>query len=190
MKKTFGVIALGLFLSLNMLSQNNNEVEFFDNVKCFDNEVVSFPRHEIRLNLLTAVLGIPEVNYEYFVQDNFGVGIALQAGLEDFTDMSYRAGAIPYGRLYFGHMPNSGFFIEGSAGLIYEKFYETYIIQGQRLEPQLKKEKNLGLGVAVGYKFLAKNNWVGDIQIGAGRIFGHTDFGAYPRFGISIGKRF
>lgn len=181
MKKTFRVLALGLLLSLNVFSQNGNRIEY--------NEFNGFPKHEVRLNLLTAVMGIPEVNYEYFIQDNFGLGLALQVGLEDFTEISYRAGVIPYGRLYFGHMPNSGFFIEGSAGLIYEKFYETYMIQNQRLE-QLKKETNIGLGVAAGYKFLAKNNWTGDIQIGAGRIFGNTNFVAYPRFGISIGKRF
>lgn len=182
MKKIIGLAAMLIVFSFSTFSQNNNQYNA-------DNEYAYFPKYEIRLNLLTSVFGIPEINYEYFVQDNFGLGLALQASVEDFTKTSYRAGVIPYGRLYFGQVSNSGFFIEGSAGLVFEKYIETYWIQEQSTV-LTKDETNFGIGVALGYKFLTKNDWVGDVSLGAGRIFGHTNFGAYPRFGISIGKRF
>ncbi len=183
MKKNLGIVALTFLISLSAFSQNNNQIEYIDN------EFYKLPRHEIRLNLLTSVLGIPELNYEYFIQDNFGIGLALQASVESFEDMSYRAGVLPYGRLYFGQKPNRGFFIEGNTGILFEKFYRDYWIQSQSTR-QLRNKTNYGFGVGLGYKFMTKNNWVGDVQIGAGRIFGDTYFEAYPRFGISIGKRF
>lgn len=151
----------------------------------------NYPRNEIRVNLLTSVLGIPEINYEYFIEDNFGLGLAVQIGAEEYQDMALRAGFIPYGRLYFGEELNAGFFIEGSFGIIIEKFEKreyTYGYENPKIT--LVNETNLGVGVSIGYKFLTKNNWVGDISAGAGRIFGDTMFDAYPRAGISIGKRF
>ncbi len=152
---------------------------------------VKFPRNEIRVNLLTSVLGLPEINYEHFVEDNFGVGFALQVSAENYQDMTLRAGFIPYGRLYFGNQLNAGFFIEGSFGVVAEKF-DRYDFNTSTGDPKITviNEINMGVGVSVGYKFLTKNNWVGDVSIGAGRIFGNTIFEAYPRAGISIGKRF
>ena len=49
---------------------------------------------------------------------------------------------------------------------------------------------NFGLGAAAGAKFLTKNGFVGEIYVGAGRLFGSSDIEVYPRAGITIGKRF
>ena len=50
----------------------------------------------------------------------------------------------------------------------------------------------LGLGLAIGGKFLTKNGFIGEIYIGGGRNFINTDKidGGYPRIGVSIGKRY
>lgn len=163
----------------------------FSQVSIRETTRIKYPRNEIRVNLLTSVLGIPEINYEYFAEDNFGLGLALQMGVEDYENIPLRLGVIPYGRLYFGNMLNAGFFIEGNFGMVVEKFEQRDYTSGyDNPRYTLVNELNLGIGVSIGYKFLTKNNWVGDISVGAGRIFGDTMFEAYPRAGISIGKRF
>jgi hypothetical protein len=45
-----------------------------------------------------------------------------------------------------------------------------------------------GVGLALGWKYLSGNNWVGEIYAGGGRDF--VNGGGYPRLGITIGKRF
>ena len=45
-----------------------------------------------------------------------------------------------------------------------------------------------GLGLALGWKYLTPNNWVGEIFVGGGRDF--VNDSSYPRVGISLGKRF
>lgn len=136
----------------------------------------SFERNEIRVNLLSSVIGFPEFNYERFLESNFGLGVAGSLYLVEETNI--RSMLIPYGRLYFGEKVCAGFFIEGNLGLITEKMYPSTITT------------NLGIGVAIGYKFLTINNWVGDIHLGVGRIYGGSQVEAYPRIGVSLGKRF
>lgn len=178
MKNKINLLFLFILVSFAGFSQTNSAT-------------FSYPRNEIRVNLLTSVLGIPEINYEYFVEDNFGVGLAVQVSAENYQNMSLRAGFIPYGRLYFGELLNAGFFIEGNFGVLLEKYdWYDYSIPSVNVPESTYNDVNMGVGVSMGYKFLTKNNWVGDISIGAGRIFGDSNFGAYPRFGISIGKRF
>lgn len=57
---------------------------------------------------------------------------------------------------------------------------------------EIRSESALGLGFAVGAKFLTKEGWVGEIIAGGGRNFINTDEipKAYPRFGLMLGKRF
>ena len=45
-----------------------------------------------------------------------------------------------------------------------------------------------GLGLAIGWKYISQNNWVGEVYTGLGRDF--VNDGAYQRLGITIGKRF
>ena len=107
-----------------------------------------------------------------------------------------RAAFLPFGRLYFSNEHAAGFYIEANGGLILEKsktyYYDYYSSYSGVMQsaPTINTYSNIGLGVAIGYKFLTKNNWVGDIFAGAGRVFGESNIDAYPRVGITIGKRF
>jgi hypothetical protein len=49
---------------------------------------------------------------------------------------------------------------------------------------------NFGFGAAIGVKLLTRNNFVGELVMGVGRLFGKPQIEAYPRLGVSIGKRF
>ncbi|WP_417884891.1 hypothetical protein [Zunongwangia sp.] len=148
-------------------------------------------KHELKLNLGMAVAGIPELTYEYFLEDNSSIGFAVGIGLDEAEDLALRFIATPYYRLFFGKKQNAGFFIEANAALAsYRDVYLDYSYTGY---PKMHDEKNtnFGLGAAVGFKLLTRNNYVGEIYAGAGRLFGDSnDYEVYPRLGVSIGKRF
>ena len=65
---------------------------------------------------------------------------------------------------------------------ISNRFFDSYVLSWLSL--------GLGLGAAAGAKFLTKNNLIGEVYGGVGRVFGDNSLGAYPRFGITLGKRF
>lgn len=150
-----------------------------------------YPKNEISINLLNSVLGLPEVDYEYFIQDNFGIGIAAMYGIRhDTYNINYAA--LPYARLYFGNKLSSGFFIEANTGVLSHTntFYDSYYIGTTYYSNvETKSFTGFAMGVATGFKLLTRNNWIGTVHLGVGRSFGKYDY-IYPRIGISIGKRF
>jgi hypothetical protein len=153
--------------------------------------------NELKLNLAYTIGGFPEINYERILKDDMSVGIAIMVGLENET--GFKMGIIPNYRIYFGNKKANGFFIEGNAAIIsskgesydYQLSYSSYPSgYNYYANPKYKTVTNFGLGAAAGAKFLTKNGFVGEIYLGAGRLFGETDLDAYPRAGITIGKRF
>ena len=194
MKKKISFAILSVFISLTAFSQhygNLRDVRYEDDF--------SELKNEIHVNLLTSVFGLPEINYERFLESNFSLGLSVMASLDEPNDQELRALFVPFGRLYFGAENCAGFYIEGNTAIIIEKYrnYNFYYSSSSSPTYEITQSTtsfnsytNFGLGVAIGYKFLTRNNWVGDIFGGAGRVFGDTRIEAYPRFGISIGKRF
>ena len=73
--------------------------------------------NEVRINFLMAIAGMPEINYERYVSDNMGVGMAMAFSIVKVEDMTDRFTALPYCRIYFGETKRAaGFFIEGQYG--------------------------------------------------------------------------
>jgi hypothetical protein len=152
--------------------------------------------NELKLNLLFTVLGIPEISYERIVQDNMGLGISVLVGLD--KSINYQLGVTPHFRLYFGQKKANGFFIEANSSILkhrnelhhhYDAVYDYGYVPA-------KVERNFttfGLGAAAGGKFLTRNGFMGEAYLGVGRMFGdqsHYSGEAYPRMGITLGKRF
>ena len=193
MKKKISFFIFSILVGLTAFSQQVVYSQEFEDEK----EPMAL-KNEIHFNLLTSVLGLPEINYERFLESNFSVGLSVMAALDGPEKQELRSAFIPFGRLYFGYGNCEGFYIEGNAAVVSEKYRDYYYSSSsysssygiQQSVTTTNSSTNFGLGVAVGYKFLTKNNWVGDIFAGAGRIFGDTSIDAYPRVGISIGKRF
>ena len=147
--------------------------------------------NEIRINIPYAIAGIPEINYERFLADNMGLGVAVAYSFEKIENMRLRYQLLPYARLYFGEKKASGFFIEANMGLFGQESRETYFdIGGSMVSDSLRKSVNAGFGAAAGAKFLARNGFTGEIYFGMGRLFGNSINGAFPRLGICLGKRF
>ena len=85
--------------------------------------------------------------------------------------------------------PASGFFIEAN-GSMFSQERDVYHDYGNDVYNWETKHKfGAGIGLALGWKYVSRNNWVGELLMGGGRDFVNKDE-AYPRIGISIGKRF
>ena len=152
-------------------------------------------QNELRINLMMAILGLPELNYERYISDNMGVGLAVAFSVEKSSSMSIRSMFTPFYRLYFGNKKASGFFIEGNMAVVGQnQINSNYVYDQNGITYQTivttRSTTNFGFGAAVGAKFLARNGFVGEVFLGGGRLFGESISEAYPRVGVCLGKRF
>lgn len=155
------------------------------------------PVNEVKLNLPMTIFGSsPEISYERILNSDISVGASVLASFD--TDRNpFQFMVTPHFRWFFGGNRESmnkygaGFFIEAN-GSVYSQVVAKYSPPGGDV---LDSESitGAGLGLALGWKYLSKNNWVGETFIGLGRNFVDNDYDidqVYPRVGISIGKRF
>ena len=152
-------------------------------------------QNELRINLMMAILGLPELNYERYISDNMGVGLAVAISVEKASTMSLRSMFTPFYRLYFGNKKASGFFIEGNMAVVGQnQTSSNYVYDQNGITYQTivttRSTTNFGFGAAVGAKFLARNGFVGEVFVGGGRLLGESIDQAYPSVGICLGKRF
>ena len=156
-------------------------------------------RHELKLNLLTSVLSFPEVSYEYIFSNDFSVGAAMLLGFDKEDGVGFRA--TPFARWYFcrkDRQPATGFFLEANGAVGTQYIYSTYSLIGSDVYWKTEKDAMfaVGLGLAVGWKYLLGKNWTGELLLGLGRNFIYDkiiledDVSGYLRIGICIGKRF
>ncbi|MDD2243811.1 MAG: hypothetical protein PHY69_01055 [Dysgonamonadaceae bacterium] len=145
--------------------------------------------NELKLNLPTTIFALyPEISYERLLDSDISIGASVGFNLADEYMMDFAF--TPYFRWFFGGKSRSlerygaGFFIEVN-GSIFSPVNDTNTeINGDVVE----KDLGAGLGLGLGWKYVTRNDWVGEIFFGGGRDFANDD--AYPRMGISIGKRF
>lgn len=155
----------------------------------------SIKRNEVKLNLPTSLLlRYPELSYERLLSEDFSIGASAGVNLVgDNEEYPISFGVFPYARWFFGGNSSSlqkyaaGFFIEVNSGVFgcnsakYEYSNTVSSIKNTTIG-------GAGLGLGIGWKYVSRNNWVGEISWGGGRDF--VNDGLYPKMGISIGKRF
>jgi hypothetical protein len=152
--------------------------------------------NEVKLNLGTSIFALyPEFSYERIISEDFGLGASAGIALDSGSDYPMNFAFTPYARWYFGGNANNlqkygaGFFIEANGSLFSTKFAkEINYYENSTITHNNGDGFGAGLGVGVGWKYLSRNNWVGEFLLGVGRDFVNDD--AYPRVGITIGKRF
>jgi hypothetical protein len=185
MKKQLLLIA-ALLISLASFSQKTHRVMGWKISR-------DRPQNELKLNLGTTIFGsFPEISYERILNSDISIGTSLGFGLEnDLYPLNFEV--IPYVRWFFGGGSESlqkygaGFFIEANAAFFSTEINDVDYDYGS-VSTDTKYSAGAGLGIAMGWKYLTRNNWVGELNFGVGRDF--VNDGAYPRLGISIGKRF
>lgn len=175
-----------LFLSINVFGQNETTVTNTTDPQAKSLKVSD--NNELRINLLMSIAGLPELNYERFIADNMGVGLAVAFSLDTPENMSFRSIILPYYRLYFGNKKANGFFIEGNMAIVGQN--EISYSYSQDGTSYSHSSTNFGFGFAAGEKFLTRNGFIGEVYLGLGRLFGESINGVYPRVGVCIGKRF
>lgn len=154
------------------------------------------PKNELKLNLGTTIFALfPEISYERLLDSDISIGAALGVGLNDDEQFinSINYGFTPYVRWFFGgsyetlQKYSAGFFIEANGGVFIRQIYD-YNYENHEFNSWTYTGPGAGLGLAVGWKYVTHNNWVGELYLGGGRDFINDD--GYPRMGVSIGKRF
>lgn len=155
--------------------------------------------NEVKINLPMALAGNIELSYDRILLEDLSLGVAASAAWED--SYPYKFAVMPYTRWFFwkhrgqDEFPGAGFFIEVNAGFFDCKYTNSY---GENEEGRLRRESDAngfgaGLGLAIGWKWISKSGFVGEIYTGAGRNFvsaTQNDVPAYIRSGISLGYRF
>jgi hypothetical protein len=186
MKYKISICIAVLFLSINVVGQTETTVTNTTDPQAKSLKVSD--DNELRINLLMSILGLPELNYERFIADNMGIGLAVAYSLDTPENMSLRSIILPYYRLYFGSKKANGFFIEGNMAIV----GQNEISYNSSLDgsSSSRTTTNFGFGFAAGEKFLTRNGFIGEVYLGLGRLFGESISGVYPRVGVSLGKRF
>ena len=148
--------------------------------------------NEVKLNLPTTLFALyPEVSYERILNSDISVGASVGISLNNEYVMDFAF--TPYFRWFFGGNSRSlekygaGFFIEAN-GSIFSIDNTDYDYNPSMPEGLISGDLGAGLGLGIGWKYVTRNNWVGEILFGGGRDF--VNDSAYPHMGISIGKRF
>jgi hypothetical protein len=192
MNRKLTIFIAVLLLSINAFSQQQNTST--DANATQTKSLNGIGNNELRINLLMSIIGLPELTYERYISDNMGVGLSVAFSVDKMENMSTRSIILPYYRLYFGSKKASGFFIEGNMALVRQKEldYNYYYDNGVTYQSEIytRLTTNFGFGGAIGVKLLARNGFVGEVYLGGGRLFGESIAEAYPRIGVSLGKRF
>ena len=147
-------------------------------------------RHELKLNLLTSVFAFPEVSYEYILSNDITLGAAMRLGFDKEDGIGFNT--IPFVRWFLrreDQQPATGLFLEVNAALGTQYVFD--------IKTTFEKEAMFaaGVGLAVGCKYLWKNNWTGELFLGLGNNFIYdkeieSNLSEYLRIGLCIGKRF
>jgi hypothetical protein len=161
-------------------------VFFFFGLSIFAQETEEKNHHEIKWNALYAAVGAISLEYEYIFDDNMSVGALTFLSLASSENSEIRSMGGLFFRTYIGKKRANGFFIDVNSVIAHIKKETTYQYS----------DNHFGLGLALGGKFLLKNNFTIEGFFGGGllnnsksdNVIGFPD--VYPRLGVSIGKRF
>mgnify|MGYP001821653737 CR=1 FL=1 len=175
-KSLFTLLMFGLVYSINAQDQSLDTDPYLG-------------KHDIKLNAIMLIIGAVEVNYEYLLNEESGVGISAFITYDDerINDVEYYIS--PYYRYYFGKKYAGGFFLEGFG--MYNRTDRDIDFLFRDDEENVVNDFALGLGL--GAKWLTKSGFVGEINYGIGRnLFNSkdSDFNFVAKFGISLGYRF
>jgi len=170
--KTFATTLIALLIGVSAFAQQD------------------FPRNEVSVNLVTTtLLQYPIISYERILAPDFSIGASLGFNLGDeyFLDFNLT----PFVRWYFGgnretmNRAGTGFFIEGSTALYSSnRGRDNFMGEGS-----FQSAIDVGIGAGIGWKYLTRSNWTGEVLVGGGRSLSGATIG-YLRGGVSIGRRF
>ena len=137
------------------------------------------------------MLGSINLSYERVINDNTSFGIVVDKTYDqEYFNREYTIA--PHYRIYFSKKRARGFFFETNFTLYSERtyMYNNGYYNGSAITKE--SEIGMGLGIALGGKFVTSNGFVLDIYAGIGRAMNRPVYigDMFSAAGISIGKRF
>lgn len=183
MKRIFLIALTALFFQ----TQVNAQEETFANNQ---------NKHEFRLDALE-ILTIPklEINYEYVNNKYSGYGAALSLTFQEGYDFQEKFSFTPYYRQYFLNKKDygaRGLFVEGMLRVASGVNEQFDFDDNTGIETTLEENWfDMGLGLALGQKWVSENGFVFELSFGGGRYLLDSkadDF--FLRGGVLIGYRF
>lgn len=179
MKKNFSVLIL-LFAFYSVNAQSETDANPYQK------------NNEIKLNLISPLMGAFEIGYEKFLNKNSSLGISAFKVYEHSAndDMNYYIS--PYYRYYFGKKYASGFFVEGFGMLTSIDGKKIYAADNVAFT-EGKDVSDLALGAGFGWKLVTKKGFVFEANTAYGRLVFNadkTDHDQVIKLGLSIGYRF
>lgn len=150
----------------------------------------NLPKNEVSLNALYLILGAFEINYEYLLNEDSGVGISAMYTFDDDLWI-FKHQITGYYRHYFGKKYAGG--VYGEVFAMYnstEEYYSSY--SGGSFIANYENSHNFALGFGFGTKLISNKNLLLDAGLGLGRniISSSNDEWLIPRFKIGFGYRF
>lgn len=186
MKKGLTILFTLLLISTSVFAQQRRTKSVMGWHLAKD-DPIGLRANEIKLNLATTIFGLyPEISYERVINEDFSIGGSAGIGLDNSYMLDYAI--TPYARWFFGgsstnlQKHGAGFFIEVNASVLSHNDHNSEYYDRKLYDV------GAGAGLALGWKYVSKTNWVGEVFGGAGRDFVNSN--AYPRMGITLGKRF
>ncbi len=147
-------------------------------------------KHELKINLLTTLFTVPEIGYDYILNDESSVGIDVLFTWDKNMGPDLYFALTPHYRYFFGDKKAAGFFLEGWSSLRTNPkdlngYYSGSLTEG------IDSDLDVALGISIGGKFLTKKGFVFEFFFGGGPNLIHPDYNSLAlRFGITFGKRF
>jgi hypothetical protein len=179
MKKTFLLIII-LFAFCSVNAQNETDSNPYQK------------NNEIKLNLLSPLLGAVEVGYERYLNKNSSLGISTLFVFDHTKDKDMNYSLSPYYRYYFGKKYASGFFVEGFGMLTSIDGKKIYAANNVTFTEK-KDVYDIALGAGFGWKLVTKKGLVFEANAGYGKLLFNadkTDHTIVAKFGLSVGYRF
>ncbi|PRB06034.1 DUF3575 domain-containing protein [Chryseobacterium sp. MYb7] len=180
MKKIFLlIITLCAFYSVKAQSNENNADSYEK-------------KNEIKLNLLSPLMGAFEVGYERFLNKNSSLGISAFKVYNHSANEDMNYFISPYYRHYFGKKYTAGFFVEGFGMFTSIDGKKIYAADNVAFT-EGKDVYDLALGAGLGWKLVTKKGFVFEANAAYGRLLFNadkTDHDQVIKLGLSIGYRF
>lgn len=162
------------------------------------------PRHEVKLNLSSTILSLrPEVAYEYAINNDISAGGRMAFSIDHDSGLNEALGqfqTMPYFRWNFfrglsrNQRYNSarGFFLETNMAYTYYANHNDDGVYEERSGYNSGSRSTFGLGLGLGYKWIAPSNWVFEANCFVGRNFicPRNGVEVYGGAGLHVGYRF
>ena len=162
-------------------------------------------KHEFRIDALEGLI-VPalDISYEYVLSRYSGVGATLNINLEGSdSDLDQDVAFTGFYRQYFFNKKEygaRGFFAEGLLQYASGKSEDFFVLESPTTEGDFVTQRvsedwnKVGIGFAIGQKWVSRNGFVFELSVGGGRYLGSDDDDLAPegffRGGVSVGYRF